>query len=821
MKELTIRRLLNTPFKDLYLEFVRGGELSDVQQVKLLAVAVLLLNQSAVELKRLGYRIILLYGNRTGHYDALYDVAINSGLMPVSAVINAQRVGKERLAESFILNYADSYIETFRRNDVVMTEQQDLLQDFIHEKYDESVVVVAPTSYGKSELIISSVKDNPLSVVCVIVPSKALLAQTKKRLVDADIDGVGKVITHPEMYAEGKSSRVFVLTQERLTRLLSEHESLSFDMVFVDEAHNLLNGDYRNELLASVICMVGARNRKATFKFLTPFICEELNLRVRYLRTGLAGFRIDEYVKSELFYMCDYRVDKGDEILRLYDHFLNEWVDLKKSYKNSFDLVLGESLSKNIIYGNKPKNIEIFAWALAQKLPLVKCPIIKKACDELADNFDSQYLIIDCLRRGVMYHHGSIADTVRLYLESMFSKSKDLKYLVCSATLLEGVNLPIERLFLIDHRKGGSNLTSSQFKNLVGRVNRFSEVFSKKGSESLKRLESSVYLVGMDGYTTKNADLFGYYERVVNVSKSDKDDPENILLEATDIVEGVNSDRYEDVIERLENLQPGIVDDFECKYIKTEVGRLILANGIGEIDVFSVEELIDLELKSFVSEHGVIHSSDKLMLAVKQCFIDHFDELRGYSDLSRLEEESARAFYAMMLDWKIKKYTMKQIISQFLKHWDERAEKNASTLEFVGKWGDRRFGESYNEHWVAMSEKTQKEKINLAIVRIKEEDDFFDYKIFRFVEVMNGVGVIDSDFYKKIKYGTTDDVKIKMIRDGYSRGLSDLILNKYSNKVKLSADGEVDIDPKLVGEMMMNDESDLMLFEAQMNLKYV
>ncbi|HEP8560929.1 TPA: DEAD/DEAH box helicase, partial [Pseudomonas aeruginosa] len=318
MKELTIRRLLNTPFKDLYLEFVRGGELSDVQQVKLLAVAVLLLNQSAVELKRLGYRIVLLYGNRTGHYDALYDVAINSGLMPVSAVINAQRFGKERLAESFILNYADSYIETFRRNDVVMTEQQDLLQDFIHEKYDESVVVVAPTSYGKSELIISSVKDNPLSVVCVIVPSKALLAQTKKRLVDADIDGVGKVITHPEMYAEGKPSRVFVLTQERLTRLLSEHESLSFDMVFVDEAHNLLNGDYRNELLASVICMVGARNRKATFKFLTPFICEELNLRVRYLRTGLAGFRIDEYVKSELFYMCDYRGDKGDEILRLY-----------------------------------------------------------------------------------------------------------------------------------------------------------------------------------------------------------------------------------------------------------------------------------------------------------------------------------------------------------------------------------------------------------------------------------------------------------------------------------------------------------------------
>ncbi|WP_146067170.1 hypothetical protein [Stutzerimonas kunmingensis] len=95
---------------------------------------------------------------------------------------------------------------------------------------------------------------------------------------------------------------------------------------------------------------------------------------------------------------------------------------------------LGEALSKTIIYGNKPKNIESFAWSLAQRLPKVQCPIIDKACGELSDNFDSQYLIIECLRRGVMYHHGSIADTVRLYLENTFSKSKKLKYLVCSAT---------------------------------------------------------------------------------------------------------------------------------------------------------------------------------------------------------------------------------------------------------------------------------------------------------------------------------------------------------------------------------------------------
>lgn len=819
MKELTLRRLANTSFNELYLRFVGGSHLSDSEVIKLLAIAVVFLNHSAPEIKRLGYRIVLFYGNKTGHYQALYDVAVNSGLIPVSAVINSDFADSREFSDSFLFNYVGSYIDTFRADGLVMTEQQSLLRDFVREEYTNSLVVVAPTSYGKSELIISAVKDNPTKKVCILVPSKALLAQTKKRLVDADIDSVGRIVTHPEMYSENRVCRVFVLTQERLTRLLSEHPNLSFDMVFVDEAHNLLNGDRRNELLATAICMVGARNSNASFKFLTPFICDALNLQVRYLKAGITPFRIDEYVKSERFHLCDFRAGYGGGELRLYDHFVNSWVDLGVKYKNSFELILGESLSKNIIYGNKPKSIESFAWQLAQRLPEVKCPIIEKVCEELSDNFDSQYLIIDCLRRGVMYHHGSIADTVRLYLENVFSSSEKVKYLVCSATLLEGVNLPIERLFLIDHRKGNSQLSPSQFKNLVGRVNRFSEVFSEKGSTALKKLESSIYLLGVEGYTRKGSALESYYQKTVNVAKDDDDSLENVLLEKTEIQE-FNSGRFEDAVERLENLQPGVVDDRICKYVKTDVGKLLLANGIAEIDVFSAEEEIEFELSAFVSANGVIKDSENLMLALKRCFIDYFDERRGYSPLSRLEEPSARKFYAMMLDWQINKYTVKQIIYQYIKHWDGLSDAGRSNLVYVGKWGDTTFLDSFSEHWVDMSLKSKKEKINLAIVRIKEEDDFFDYNIFRFVEVMNGFGAVDADFYKVIKYGTTDEIKIKMIRDGYSRGLSDLILKKYPDRYIVGIDGEVNVDPGLVSAMQKNLESELMVFEAQMNLKF-
>lgn len=818
MQELTIKELAKTKFKDLYLGLLCGTQLTDTETTKLLAIAVLLLNHTAPEIKRLGYRIVLFYGNLTGRYEALYDVSVNSGLLPVSAVIEKSFEHDERLNRSFIHNIVGSYVDTFRDQGIVLTEQQETLHTFVQSEYENSSVVIAPTSYGKSELIIKSVKDNPDKRILVLVPSKALLAQTKKRLIYAELDNHGKIVTHPEMYSPERNNRIFVLTQERLNRLLNEHSALTFDMVFVDEAHNLLQGDSRNELLATMLCILGARNYQTAFKFLTPFLCNELNVRVRYLDMTPKGFRVDEYIKSERFYVRDFRDGKNDGKLKLYDHFLNQWVEINSIYKDCFELIKRESLAKNIIYGNTKKRIEQFAIKLASTLPLIECPLIQKACDELEEAFDKRYRLISCLRKGVMYHHGSIPDTIRLYLENLFHQSKSMKYLVCNSTLLEGVNLPIERLFIFDYSKGKANLTSSQFKNLVGRVNRFSEVFAPGTGATLKKLESSIYLLGVDGFTNNKSNLYTFYEKAVNVSKTDQDSVNNVLLESANI-DGVVADRHRDAVARLENLHPGIVIGQDCKYVKTEIGRLLIANSVSEIDVFEVEENIDALIKTSIEANGLIDNADRLLLAIKRCFIENFDNKRKYSDLTRLKNQATLDFYAMLLDWKLKKYNVKQTIRLTLKYWREILDKKHTDFVYVANWGDTKFGNSNYPYWVRISTKDEVERVNLAIVRLKEEDDFFDNKIFRFVEVLNGVGAVDPSFYKRIKYGTTNDVKIKLIREGFSRGFAELLLDKYAAHLRLDANGEVAVSPQVVEFMKKNEESDLLIFEATMNLK--
>ena len=90
-----------------------------------------------------------------------------------------------------------------------------------------------------------------------------------------------------------------------------------------------------------------------------------------------------------------------------------------------------------------------------------------------------------------------------MYIERLYAELNDIKYVVTSSTLLEGVNLPADKMFIMDNKKGQSNLSPSDFKNLIGRVCRFSQIFDRD-TGSLTKLEPEIYLV-VGRYFSANA----------------------------------------------------------------------------------------------------------------------------------------------------------------------------------------------------------------------------------------------------------------------------------------------------------------------------
>jgi hypothetical protein len=798
MKELTLRIIKHKSFSrqytelfNLYKKLFNYENLSSSEIEKILSIVVLLANQKDDVLQRLAYRMALAYGNKTKDFYPLYDLAINKGLMPVVELISGTGVPGADRKDSFYAALIEGYTDNFRSGSLVMTEEQVLLNSFFKKEITGPVAVVAPTSYGKSELIVSAVASSIGKRICVIVPSKALLAQTKKRILDSGLDWVRRIISHPEMHRPEETQGVYVLTQERLTRVLNQDRGLSFDVVVVDEAHNLLDGDERSILLASVIRILEFRKPNTAFKFLTPFLKKSESLSIRSSGYKVKEFKVAEYVKSELVFLADFRMDGFS--VELYDQFFNEFIDLNLGREEKFQYLLNRSACKNIIYLNRPKHIQEFALALARRLPEVKSRIIDEAIAEIGNSLDENYLLLKCIKHGVIYHHGSMSDPVRGYAEHLYRISQDIKYIVTSSTLLEGVNLPAEKMFLLSISKGRGNLRPAQFKNLIGRINRFSEVFAEKSKGNIAKLQPEVHIVATDDYIRTGANLRGFCEKVMRVTNREEDEVENVLLSDSEINEE-NRPEFDRAMARLENIESGINESGEYPIAKTAVGLLLLENNVSEIDVFSREEEISENLNNLKGLFFPISDSNSLMAVIGDAFARFIDTAGagGRSSLLRMTSDRAQLFYAMFLDWRIKQLPMTLMIGSFIEYWGRLP---LDTPVFVGGWGDISYGDDHREVFTYISKKSLSEKINLAIVRIKEEEDFLDYSIFKFIDILHDLEMLDEGFYQRAKYGTDDQRIISLIRYGFSRGVAELLLKRYWNYVRIENNGDVFIDP--------------------------
>lgn len=143
--------------------------------------------------------------------------------------------------------------------------------------------------------------------ICIVSPTKSLLSQTKKRILDKF--GYRKIITYPEMYNGNDENIIAVLTQERLLRLLQNNTNLKFDLLVVDEAHNLLDEfseeNYRSVILASVIIICTKRNNDIVCKYLTPFLTNKDSIDIEHITSNVNWYKVKENIKSELFYFYD------------------------------------------------------------------------------------------------------------------------------------------------------------------------------------------------------------------------------------------------------------------------------------------------------------------------------------------------------------------------------------------------------------------------------------------------------------------------------------------------------------------------------------
>lgn len=155
----------------------------------------------------------------------------------------------------------------------------------------------------------------------------------------------------------------------------------------------------------------------------------------------------------------------------------------KKKYDNEYMMFFNKFLKatggvQNIVFSPTSKNAREMACMLKSEPIEDLSDLIKYYAESIHPN----YALCQTLENGVCYHHGKLPAHVRRTLEKAISDKK-VANIVCTTTLLQGVNLPAQNVYIrnphlyLKKHKDSAELTDYEMANLRGRAGRLLKDF--------------------------------------------------------------------------------------------------------------------------------------------------------------------------------------------------------------------------------------------------------------------------------------------------------------------------------------------------------
>lgn len=727
----------------------RPEELSFAEKSYILSCAIILLreyeaNPSLKTFLELGYYIILKYSLKFDDFEPLYDFSVNFGFYPIAQAITDNHL-LECNSLQFSLIQSQIRDEFSYKNLILTKEQKNTKAKFLSESAAD-ICLIAPTSYGKSSLISDHISKLGQSYrrIGIIVPTKSLLLQTYRHFRSIMLDR--KIILHDEMYND-EENFISILTQERALRLL-DRNNISFDVLYIDEAHKLLERDRRSVLLLRLIRLNRRKNKNSKVIYLSPLISDANNLKLSQ-EQKICEQKINFNIKMPEIY----EYTKSGEVY-IYNRFLDSYVRIGSS-STVFSYIKEFKRKKSFCYLYSPRKIESFTKDLCDNLQNITLTgAIGEMIESLQNYVHRDFQAITYLRKGVVYLHGKLPDSIKDYLEYKFSKLQELQFVVANKVILEGVNLPIDTLFILS----GDKLHKKDLLNLIGRVNRLGHIFTK--DPDLTKLLPLIHFVNSKTYNRTNGNLRTTIKKLKTSSFEDSVD--NPLL--------VNFN---------EKTSKGNAKTIElCKRIKEEEAEFF-AHPNDDVEVLK-QKLISLGLNSIynvttnlckeIAERiRSLKNSDKHYLdKLYDIFVSNLDEFIDDEEFARLGHSEAISYYKLFLQNRSK--SLKEKIKDYVQYFIRRKERG-DTFLYVGKsYGEIPYpskAKTYTSNvYIDLKTKTKAELVNIAIVKYKLEEDFVNYKLHMCFQLMLDYCIISQEEYNLITYGTTQSNKIRLIKLG-------------------------------------------------------
>jgi len=368
-------------------------------------------------------------------------------------VINdfARAIGLFPYLDPSQLNFADRIAYEFHRpigvdqdNIVFHRAQARVYFELLEGK---NVILSAPTSFGKSLVIDTVIATEKFNNIVIVLPTIALIDETRKRL--SKFRDRYKIITHSSQAVTDKN--IFVLTQERVMEIIKD---VDIDFFVIDEFYKIqttAQDQDRSVVLNQAFYKL--LKKSGQFYLLGPNI-ENINNEVFPASV--------DYI----FIKTDYKTVVTEKIK----------VNISEGVEAAL-LNLCTSLEEpTLIYCASPKSANRVAKLLFESGKYEKSEVNAEAVKWLQVEYHPLWYLPRALEYGIGIHHGKIPRAISQFAVRAFNEGK-LQFLVCTSTLIEGVNTRAKNVIIYDNKIARDKFDFFTFNNICGRSGRMFQHF--------------------------------------------------------------------------------------------------------------------------------------------------------------------------------------------------------------------------------------------------------------------------------------------------------------------------------------------------------
>lgn len=307
----------------------------------------------------------------------------------------------------------------------------------------QNLVLSAPTSFGKSFLVDNLIDVRRPRTVVLVVPTLALLDEQRRRL-DRAFSKTHRIIHRNDQILSEELGNILILTQERLRDRVDLE---NIDLLVIDEFYKL-NADV-NDARSRCLNIVFSRYapRAKQIFLLGPNLDYDVNLG------KISAKRIDSDAATVATIIHDFS---------------------HETYKRRrlASLLAERSAEKSLVFCKSPASARKLADALIQEGIGYEAPYCRELGLWLADHYHPDWVVATALQIGIGMHHGAMPRSVSQQILRAFEEG-DLNILICTSTLIEGVNTKAENVFIFDDKIRSKRFDYFSYRNISGRAGRF------------------------------------------------------------------------------------------------------------------------------------------------------------------------------------------------------------------------------------------------------------------------------------------------------------------------------------------------------------